>query len=63
MVLYYFILKASRVAYTDDSTKIFFSLKITVIGYSGESGLLGVGYTRESGSTGVGYTASPDFPV
>jgi hypothetical protein len=44
------------VAYTEDSTKKFFSQKITGVGYTGDSGLLGVGYTGESGLTGVGYT-------
>jgi hypothetical protein len=50
------------VAYTDDSTKMFFTQKITGIGYTGESGLLGVGYTGESGLTGVGYTGKSRLP-
>jgi hypothetical protein len=45
------------VAYTEDSTKMFFPQKITGVGYTGKSGLLGVGYTGESGLLGVGYTA------
>jgi hypothetical protein len=44
------------VAYTEDSTKNFFSLKITGVGYTVESGHLGVGYTGESGLPGVAYT-------
>ncbi len=35
---------------------IFFSQKITSVGYTGESRLLSVGYTGESGLTGVSYT-------
>jgi hypothetical protein len=50
------------VAYTKDYTKKFFSQKITSVGYTGESGLLGVGYTGESGLTGVGYTADSRLP-
>jgi hypothetical protein len=44
------------VAYTEDSTKKFFSQKLTGIGYTGESGLTGVGYTGESRLPGVAYT-------
>ncbi len=36
------------VAYTEDSTKNFFSQKLAGVGYTGESGLTGVGYTGES---------------
>jgi hypothetical protein len=36
------------VAYIEDSTKKFFLQKINSIGYTGESGLLGIGYTVES---------------
>jgi hypothetical protein len=36
------------VAYTEESTKNFFSLKITGVGYIGESRLPGVAYTGES---------------
>jgi hypothetical protein len=36
--------------------KNFFAQKITSVGYTGESGLLGVGYTGKSGLTGIGYT-------
>jgi hypothetical protein len=50
------------VAYTEDSTKFFFSQKITGVGYTGESGLLGVGYTGESGLTGVGNTGEYRLP-
>jgi hypothetical protein len=50
------------VAYTEDSTKMFFPQKITGVGYTGESGLLGVGYTGESGLTGVGYTGESRLP-
>jgi hypothetical protein len=50
------------VAYSEDSTKVFFPQKITGVGYTGESGLLGVGYTGESGLTGVGYTGESRLP-
>jgi hypothetical protein len=50
------------VAYTEDSTKMFFPQKITGVGYIGESELLGVGYTGESGLTGVGYTGESRLP-
>jgi hypothetical protein len=50
------------VAYTEDSTKNFFSQKITGVGFTGESGLLGVGYTGESGLIGVGYTSESRLP-
>jgi hypothetical protein len=50
------------VAYTEDSTKKFFSQKLTGVGYTGESGLTGVGYTGESGLTGVGYTGESRLP-
>jgi hypothetical protein len=36
------------VAYTEDSTKKFFSQKLTGVGYTGESRLPGVAYTGES---------------
>jgi hypothetical protein len=44
------------VAYTEDSTKKFFSQKLTGVCYTGESGLTGVGYTGESRLPGVAYT-------
>jgi hypothetical protein len=50
------------VAYTEDSTKIFFPQKITGVGYTGKSGLLGVGYTGKSGLTGAGYTSESRLP-
>ncbi len=51
------------VAYTGDSTQIFFfSQKLAGVGYTGESGLTGVGYTGESGLTGVGYTSESRLP-
>jgi hypothetical protein len=46
----------TSVAYTGDSTQIFFSQKLTNVGYTGESGLTGVGYTGESRLSGVTYT-------
>ncbi len=49
-------------ASTEDSTKKFFSQKITGVGYTGESELLGVGYTGESGLTSVGYTGESRLP-
>ncbi len=49
-------------AYTEDSTKIFFPQNITGVGYTGESGLLGVGYTGESGLAGVGYIGESRLP-
>ncbi len=49
-------------AYTEDSTKIFFPQKITGVGYTGKSGLLGVGYTGKSGLTGAGYTSESRLP-
>ncbi len=42
---------------------MFFPQEITDIGYTGESGFLGVGYTGESGLTGVGYTGESRLPV
>jgi hypothetical protein len=55
------------VAYTEDSTKMFFPQKITGVGYTGESGLLGVGYTGESRLPRVAYTGEslvqPSRPV
>jgi hypothetical protein len=51
-----------RVAYTVDSTNIFFSQELTGVGYTGKSGLTGVGYTRESGLNGVGYTGESRLP-
>jgi hypothetical protein len=50
------------VAYTENSTNMFFPQKITGVGYTGESGLLGVGYTGESGLTCVGYTGESRLP-
>jgi hypothetical protein len=49
------------VAYTEDSTKIFYSQKNNGVGYTGESGLLGVGYTGESRLPGVAYTGESLF--
>ncbi len=49
-------------AYTEDSTKILFSQKLTGVGYTWESGLTGAGYTGESGLTGIGYTDDPRLP-
>ncbi len=49
-------------AYTEDSTKKFFSQKLTGVGYTGESGLTGVGYTGESGLPGVGYAGESRLP-
>jgi hypothetical protein len=50
------------VAKTEDSTKIVFSQRISSVGCTGESWLLGVGYTGESGLTGVGYTGESRLP-
>jgi hypothetical protein len=44
------------VAYTEDSTKKFFSQKLTGVGYTGKSGLPGVSYTGKFGLPGVAYT-------
>ncbi len=41
---------------------MFFPQKITSVGYTGKSGLLGVGYTGKSGLTGVGYTGKSRLP-
>jgi hypothetical protein len=40
----------------------FFSLELTGIGYTGESGLTGVAYTSESGLNGVGNTGKNRLP-
>jgi hypothetical protein len=47
---------------TQRTPQTIFLTKNHSVGYTGESGLLGVGYTGESGLTGVGYTGESRFP-
>jgi hypothetical protein len=51
------------VAYTGDSTNIFFSQKLTCVGFTRESGLTSKGYIGESGPAHVGYTGKSRLPV
>jgi hypothetical protein len=48
---------------TQGAPQQFFSkIKLTGVGYTGESGLTGLGYTGESGQTSVGYTGESRLP-